>query len=718
MLTDHILYLKEWYGKDGKPKALPDLTTTNTQFLRLCSVLKKKGLKNHLFPLALRDQGLKGIDPHKLNNENDPGFTMRLRVIQECTLNVWYFLRECVRFPSANGFGHMSFNRANCAMVWCFMQGIDYIAIQPRQTGKTTLALILSVWSTFVGCNNFGMGMYCYGDSLRKKNLEALRGIRDNLPKYFFIDSKSSIDNSEMIKYAPLENKYWTFISQKSEVAANNVGRGFALGGLHIDEPAFCANLKVSVPVMRAAMTKASDNAKKFGFPHSLLYTTTAGDPSQPSGLEAFNYVRKAFNMTESLYDFEDRETTANFLKANSISGAVNGTYSHQQLGFTNEWLMNEIRQKNYSYDTVMRDLLNRWYVGAGDPILKQHIIKRISASRATDGPLHQEFIDDFIVSWYIPESEVNKFRNKSIIVGLDASEMVDRDFTTAVGIDPKTLRTLFTFRCNSANITAVARFCASMMVKYNRMILVPEAKSSGRVITDAITENLVARGISPFTRIYNRVVQEHNTNPTYRKMDFRDTELYNNGGRKYVGFQTSGKTRDVLYKDVLQKAASISADNVLDGTLIDELISLEVRNGRIDHGPNKHDDMVISWLLAHWLVFYGANLKYYGLDVSQIDNVATESNATKEQIEKELKLKDLYDATKKKMDSQIDPYLKDAFRQKLNLIRSKMSTDIKLAPIAQEVSSKGGYELAPKKDLSQTTKSSIALSVFTKILS
>lgn len=717
MLADHVLYLNEWKGKNGRPIAAPDLTTENKSFLRLAKVLKNMGLKNYCFPLALRDQGLKGIDPHKLDDNNDPSYTLRLRVIREASLNIWYYLRECVRFPGAKGPVHMFFNRANCAMTWCFMQGIDYIAIQPRQSGKTTLALILGCWCTFIGCNNFGMGMYTSGDSLRKKNLEALRLIRDNLPPYFFAKNQGT-DNSEMIKYAPLENKYWTFIAQKSEVSANNVARGYAISCLHADEPAFCANLKVSMPVMLAAKTTAEANAKAFGFPHSLLYTTTAGDPSEPSGAEAFRYVNNAFKMSEKLYDFENREQTREFLKANSLNGAVNGTYSHLQLGFTNEWLMDKCKKNDYSYDTILRDFLNRWYVGAGTPILSQDVIKRMGSSRSYDGPTYNEIVDNFVVSWYVPESEVRSYRDKSMIVGLDASECVDEDFTTAVGIDPKTLKTLFTFRCNSANITAVARFFSTLMLTYRKMVLVPEAKSSGRVICDAIAENLVSKGVSPFTRIYNKIVQDYDTNSAFKRMNIGDPLLYNNGGRKHVGFQTSGRTREVLYKNVLQKAASISADHIYDRTLIDELISLEVRNGRVDHAKGKHDDMVISWLLANWLVFYGSNLRSYGLDINQMDSVAAGGDVTASAVQKELQLREMYLRAKKRMEVESDPIVRDALRQRMRVIQSRMSDDVKLDPISQEVSRKGGYELDNGK-ANRTTSPDLnyALKVFKTVM-
>lgn len=697
MLTDHILYLNEWRDKNGRARAAPDTTTKNIHFLRLCAILKRMGIKNHVFPLALRDQRLKGVDPHALNDENDPDFTMRGLVVQEAASNIWYFLREVVRFPGGTGPVHMTFNRANCAMVWCFMQGISYIAIQPRQTGKTTLALILSCWCIFAGTQDFGMGMYTSGDSLRKKNLEAFRNIRDYLPKYFIVPSKGNVDNSEMIKYERLDNKYWTFIANKSEAAANMVGRGYSLCVVHTDEGAFCENARVSFPVLQAAMTAASALAEKYGKPYSILYTTTAGDPSTDSGSYAFDYVNKAYKMSETLYDMPNREATKEFLKKNSLNSVVNGTYSHQQLGFSNEWLLAEIKRKGYSFDTVMRDFLNRWYVGAGTPILPQETIKHICRSRAKDGPLYNEIVDDFVINWYVPENEVAEWRNKAFIVGLDASEMVDKDFTTAVAISPRTLETLFTFRCNNANITAVGRFFAELMSRYKKMVLIPEAKSSGRAITDAITDNLVAEGISPFTRIYNRIVQEYETNKTFRGMNIRDPDLYKNGGRNHVGFMTAKASRDVLYKNVLQKAAKISCNHIYDGTLIDELISLEVRNGRIDHSKGKHDDMVISWLLANWLVFYGANLKHYGLDVRHINNATLEISISPEEIQREVTLQKLYQDTKRRMTSETDPYLKDALRQRLFVLESKMKPEIKLAPISQEVASKGGYDLGAK---------------------
>ena len=64
---------------------------------------------------------------------------------------------------------------------------------------------------------------------------------------------------------------------------------------------------------------------------------------------------------------------------------------------------------------------------------------------------------------------------------------------------------------------------------------------------------------------------------------------------------------------------------NCKDTILIDQLSSLTVRNGRIDHASGKHDDMVVAWLLAYWFLQTAENKNFYGFAeteiLSKIDN-------------------------------------------------------------------------------------------------
>ena len=56
-----ILFLRDWTQYE---EAIPDYKTNNKTFLRFSGLLKAMGIKNHLFPLALHNAELQGVDPH------------------------------------------------------------------------------------------------------------------------------------------------------------------------------------------------------------------------------------------------------------------------------------------------------------------------------------------------------------------------------------------------------------------------------------------------------------------------------------------------------------------------------------------------------------------------------------------------------------------------------------------------------------------------------
>jgi hypothetical protein len=55
------------------------------------------------------------------------------------------------------------------------------------------------------------------------------------------------------------------------------------------------------------------------------------------------------------------------------------------------------------------------------------------------------------------------------------------------------------------------------------------------------------------------------------------------------------------------------------DRALILQILGLEIRNGRVDHGEGEHDDLVIAWLLSYWILSLGKNLKHYGIEPNRI---------------------------------------------------------------------------------------------------
>lgn len=90
------------------------------------------------------------------------------------------------------------------------------------------------------------------------------------------------------------------------------------------------------------------------------------------------------------------------------------------------------------------------------------------------------------------------------------------------------------------------------------------------------------------------------------------------------TGGASSGTSRSLLYKNVMCKALELNADKVCDRTLVTEFVNLTTKGGRIDHANGKHDDQVISLLLACYLIFYGRNLDRYNINSANVLSMVT----------------------------------------------------------------------------------------------
>lgn len=588
-----ILFQQDWFDANNRPRALVQTTTKNKSFRRQAIVLRDMGIKNNLFHLSLYDPVLLNVDPHALNSDTDPDGTLRLRVGAECKRNIWYYMREVIRISVDGSADPISFklSRGNLSMLWCFMAHIDYSSTMPRQQGKTISAIAATSWVMYISGLNMRIGMLTHSADLVQANVKRLKQMKDGLPTYLIASSGDDVDNKEGLDYKALDNIYYTYVGQKDRTAANRVGRGKTGPMLHMDELGTIPNLKITFPAIMATTNSARENAKKAGQPHSNIYTTTAADPQTEEGAYAFNLVTQAMPFTEKLYDCPNEAAVHQIVKTNSTNNLVNGTFSYLQLGLSHEWFRDTITRNNVPPDEVERDYLNHWVSAAKSPILSKEVLEKMYASRVE--PHHVEIFESYVVSWYVPQEVSNSpaFRNSPIILGMDSSEAIGRDFTTFVGIDPRSLRVLCSFRCNDSNVTKIAIFVAKLLLEFRRMLFVPERKSTGANIIDTVIMLLLRENHNPFLRIFNQIVDKKDQKE-FDQYDLHDLDLSDSIARRYLGFMTTSTTRAFLYKQVLQRASTLAADKMYDRTLVTELSGLQAINGRIDHKNGHHDDM------------------------------------------------------------------------------------------------------------------------------
>lgn len=623
-----ILYLKDWDKKENRG-AVVHTSTKNQSFIDLANVFKKMGLKNYYFHLALHDPDLEFVDPFA---DNLSPQTI-VKIANEIAVNPWYFFREIAQTPDSTSDNRMFFraNRANISLFWCFFNHCQYFLIQPRQTGKSYSTDIIMMYLLCFR-KSLKLLLYTKDSQLRMLNVIRLRTLIATLPAYLNPLTRKDSNNSEGITVLSNNNYYNTIIAQESEDAAYKKGRGNTVEVRQCDEVAFCKLNYITIPSMGSAMDAARMNALAQGKETASIFTTTAGKKDTPHGRWAYEVWNESAQFDEKYYDSFDATEFEKRVRADSNPSdplaktfglfQVQGTFSHRQLGYTDEWLIENMSRNKVTGEDALRDYYNVWTSGTESSPFTVEQAQMIKNSE-TD-PLFRD-IGKFgiVINWYVNQNELSDlFNHCPIIVGLDSSSAIGKDACSLTFVNALDLNIIGTASINKVNLFQYAQWLCDLIIRFPKLLLVPENRSSAQGIIDFLIETLPAHGINPFKQIFNTIVHEKDENQrTFLNMDAHPNPAsVANMYRSTFGYSTSGKgrySRDNLYGETFYRAIDIIADKVKDKKLIRELLGLVIIDGRIDHGSDKedHDDQVISWLLACWFIFNGRNVNYYNIN-------------------------------------------------------------------------------------------------------
>ena len=635
-----ILRLSDWYKYNG---AIVDTSTSNESFLRLASVYSQMGIKNNAFMLALLQPSLQGIDPHSPNLDIETKAAIAL----EAKWNPWYAVREIIKFPPQGGVTPIPFkaNRGNIALMWSFFNHIDFANIQPRQTGKS--ASTDSLWViilTLMGINTH-IQLVTKDNDLRKENVIRLKSIRDLLPKYLNSTSNIDSDNKESVTCLVLGNHYKTAVGRPAREAADNLGRGLTSQILQCDEVPYVPNIHISLPVALSSGTAAKDNAKAAGGFYGNIFTTTAGKRDTKEGKFAYKLVHNGMYWNEALLDEPTHDELIATVLRNSSSKTptLNGTFSHRQLGYTDEWLKEKIDGSHSGEDLANRDYLNVWSTGTETSPLSIRINETIHASEM-DPQYSQVSKDKYILRWYIPHDSITQhLRDNWHVISLDSSNAIGVDCNGLVFSDVRDMSVTAVANIAEANLFRFAQWIADMLILYPKTVFVIENKSTAQGIIDVLLTILPKMGMDPFKRIYNRIVDqseryEKEYEEINRGMSRRSDNIYLKYKGKF-GYMTTGNSRSFLYDSVLQQAAKTGAHLVRDRVLSSEIRGLITKNGRVDHPEGGHDDVCFAWLLANYFISFSKNLDFYGLDPAICLSTVSEGDWTDSPEDAKLRL-------------------------------------------------------------------------------
>lgn len=628
-----ILFANDWRKY---PTAIVDVDTPNSSFLRLALLYRSLGVKNHAFILALVNPSLKGVNPHSPNLSE----IQKAQIAVECAINPWFFFRCVARAPAIGGGDTVPLeaNRGNIALYWLFFNHVMTFLIQIRQTGKSFSTDTLMTYLMNVGCRDTEINLLTKDDKLRNANVTRLKDIALELPSYLNQQSREDVNNTEEITRVRLKNRYRTHVPQASEKRALNMGRGMTSGIFHIDEGPFQPNIKIALPAALAATGAAIDQAKKSGAHYGTILTTTAGKKDDRDGAFIYGMVTESAVWSEKFFDAVDEENLYDIIRKASPRGKlrVNVTLNHRQLGKTDEWLMEKLEESVQTGDDANRDYFNMWTSGSQSSPLSTTILEAIRNSVRGADYTDISRIGSYTMRWYLPEDQIEKrMYDSTYVLGMDSSNASGGDDCGFYLLDTQTLETIAAATINETNLIHLAKWVAAFLIRYPTVTFIPENRSSGQGIIDYLMIELAAVGINPFKRIFNTVVNDKQINEVQfeemQRMVSRNQHENYVRYKKCFGFATSGggiTSRSALYSTTLQLAAKRACDRIYDKTLADQINGLIIKNGRVDHPPGEHDDLVISYLLTHWMVTQAKNLRYYGIDPSLVGSLLNDSGA------------------------------------------------------------------------------------------
>ena len=592
-----------------------DFDTENKSFIDVHKQLKLLGIKNNAFHLILFNPALKGIDPYDENITP----VEAMMVIQECSINIFYYLREVIRIPEQGKIDTMfKLDRGTLAAVFCFIHDINFYLVKPRQTGKSVGICACLSWAFKFGVTNGQFMFSGNNDKTGKDNLKRMKTYLSTLPPYLAkmgTETKDSFgrtirktNNVKSYVEPVTGNSAHVSRCAISEPAAEEIGRGESHTQEFFDEAEFTSFIDIIVGVTGMAFNTASKNALENGAHACRIFATTPGDLSDEKKCQrALKLVKKSVTWDEKKF-YDEYAYDINGLKEEirkkSDYSLVYIEYSYQQLGYGEDWFRDACAKVGHNAAKIRREILLQRFKGNSQSPFSENDIIELNEGKVK--PVFVKTINKlYDLKFYVKPEDIKPRR--TYFISVDPSDGTGSDNYAMVVVDPYTLQTVLEFKSQYMTPFDLSKLLQYLVRNYfNRPLIVVESNRNGIAVMDVLKESW----LKPF--IYASPKADATANLTTEEYDERGFVKEQLMRRKYFGIKTVTNTRDVMMGLVVD-AVRFKKDIVITEDLIEDINNLILKNGRIEAGPGKHDDTVMAWAICLYTIYYGEKLERWG---------------------------------------------------------------------------------------------------------
>lgn len=323
------------------------------------------------------------------------------------------------------------------------------------------------------------------------------------------------------------------------------------------------------------------------------------GDLDSPAGQAAQRILDKTSRWSERYYDLGP-EKTKEIIAANSENGICYIEYAYTQLGLDENWFRKLCKLVNGDPTAIKRELLLQRIRGSKDSPFSEEDLMAI-----------QEIKPNIIEEHYIMDVyQLNVYKKLNpkfpYIVGVDVATGTNNDSTAVSIVNPYTLQIDAEFRSPIMGYPDLKRFLYQLVKKYiPKAVLCIEKNHGGDSVIQDLRETVLNRNL--YHNMSKDLVDD-NTAKINKGHIEREVER-----RRCYGVFT-GKNSRPLMIDLLFLTVQEHKDRLTSHYVIDDILKLVRKNGKVQAAVGEHDDSIMSYLIALYVYTYGKNLNRWGI--------------------------------------------------------------------------------------------------------
>ena len=568
-------------------------------------------------------------------------------------------------------------------------------------THNTVACQCVEFWLTYLSGQGYKSHLITLKDDNRMQFIGAIKNIRASCPSYMTEMSYKDKDAGNSLSYSAFgEDKLNTMqvsVPQIGKDQAGNIGRGLTMKTSIYDEPAWIKWIEEIINGAGPSTLTARESARNLGQPYGTMFITTPNSVTNESGKYMYEMLMSGTEWRENFFDsYNESHLVERLLRASNTkvsSPTLSMVFNYMQLGKDRDWVNRTISDLHLSHSRAKIDLLLMW-TEEGQGKLFDDLTREALKDYEKLVKWSMEVGDtQLFLDWFISKEEyqsiISGAKNDTwYIIGCDTSGAIDKDACTVVIRDIRNLNVIGVGRYPLAFLPDVGNVIIDILATIKNSTLIIERNYAAQMI-DQFLIMLPALGIDPFKRIFNQIYND----PIKYEKEYREIKQrsFNNRSKDFYlrykamfGFNTTKTSREELY-NMVQESVALGGMCANYSKLIDELINLRVKNGRIDHESKGHDDLVIAWLLTFWFIKLAKSKTSYGIpdgialkDV-RILNTAEQTDKKDEVADARIMIyrRRIQDLTDKLMITN-DQLLANRIEMEINKVSELIPTEVK----------------------------------------